>query len=40
MIGNAAEQFDPQGNLKNEAAKDLIRQLLCDLVIGARRLQN
>jgi chromate reductase len=40
MIGNAAEQFDAQGNLKDEAAKDLIRQLLRNLVSWTRRLQN
>jgi chromate reductase, NAD(P)H dehydrogenase (quinone) len=26
MIGNAAERFDTRGNLKDEAARDLIRQ--------------
>jgi chromate reductase, NAD(P)H dehydrogenase (quinone) len=40
MIGNAAERFDAQGNLKDEAAKDLIRQLLRNLVSWTRRLQN
>jgi chromate reductase len=40
MIGNAAEQFDTRGNLKDEAAKDLIRHLLRNLVSWTRRLQN
>jgi chromate reductase len=40
MIGNAAERFDAQENLKDEAAKDLIRQLLRNLVSWTRRLQN
>lgn len=38
MIGNAAEQFDAQGNLKDEATKELIRQLLRNLVDWTRRL--
>jgi len=32
MIGNATEQFDAQGNLKDEATKELIRLLLRNLV--------
>lgn len=32
MIGNAAEQFDAQGNLKDEATKELIRLLLRNLL--------
>ncbi len=40
MIGNAAEQFDAQGNLKDETAKDLIRQLLRNLVSWTRRLSS
>ena len=37
MIGNAADVFDRQGNLKNEATRDLIRQLLRSLVSWTRR---
>lgn len=40
MIGNAAEQFDAEGNLTNETTKDLIRQLLYNLVRWARTLQQ
>jgi chromate reductase, NAD(P)H dehydrogenase (quinone) len=40
MIGNAAEQFDARGNLTNETTKDLIRQLLRNLVNWTRRLQQ
>jgi chromate reductase len=40
MIGNAAEQFDAEGNLTNETTKDLIRQLLDNLVRWARTLQQ
>jgi chromate reductase len=40
MIGNAAEQFDADGNLTNETTKDLIRQLLGNLVRWARALQQ
>jgi chromate reductase, NAD(P)H dehydrogenase (quinone) len=32
MIGNAAERFDAQGNLRDETSKKLIRQLLQNLV--------
>ena len=32
MIGNAAERFDAEGNLMDETAKKLIRQLLQSLV--------
>jgi chromate reductase len=38
MIGNAAEQFDARGNLINETTKQLIRQLLRNLVDWTRRL--
>jgi chromate reductase len=38
MIGNAAERFDSQGNLKDEATKDIIRQLLQNLVEWTRRI--
>ena len=40
MIGNAADQFDAEGNLTNETTKDLIRQLLDNLVRWARTLQQ
>jgi chromate reductase len=40
MIGNAAEQFDARGKLINERTKDLIRQLLRNLVNWTRRLQQ
>jgi chromate reductase len=39
MIGNAAERFDAQGNLSDEASKKLIRQLLQNLVEFAERLR-
>lgn len=39
MIANAADQFDAQGNLKDEAAKQLIRELLSNLVSWTRRLK-
>lgn len=38
MIGNAAEHFDAWGNLTNETTKQLIRQLLRNLVDWTRRL--
>ena len=31
-LGNAAERFDVQGNLRDETSKKLIRQLLQNLV--------
>jgi hypothetical protein len=40
MIANAADQFDAEGNLKDEAAKKLIRDLLSNLVSWTRRLQH
>jgi chromate reductase, NAD(P)H dehydrogenase (quinone) len=40
MIGNAADQFDADGNLTNEDSKKLIRQLLVNLVAWTRRLQQ
>jgi chromate reductase len=40
MIGNAPEHFDTQGNLTNQTTKDLIRQLLRNLVSWTRRLQQ
>ncbi len=39
MIGNAAEKFDANGNLLDEKVKELIRQLLQELVTCTRRLQ-
>jgi chromate reductase, NAD(P)H dehydrogenase (quinone) len=38
MIGNAAERFDPQGNLADEATRDHIRRLLQNLVDWTHRL--
>jgi chromate reductase len=38
MIGNATERFDAEGNLKDEATKDFIRQLLKNLVDWTRRI--
>jgi chromate reductase len=40
MIGHAAERFDAQGNLRDEKSKQLIRQLLQNLVDWTRRLQG
>jgi chromate reductase, NAD(P)H dehydrogenase (quinone) len=40
MIANAAERFDVDGNLIDEKAKDLIRQLLRSLVAWTRRLEK
>jgi len=39
MIGNASEQFDAQGNLTNDVAKQFIRQLVQNLVDWTRRIQ-
>lgn len=39
MIGNAAEHFDAEGNLTSEPTKNLIRQLLGNLVTWTRGLQ-
>ena len=38
-IGNAAERFDEQGNLKDENSKKLIRQLLQNLLHRVRALR-
>jgi len=38
MIGNAAEQFDDQGNLTNETGRQFVRQLLQNLVDWTRRI--
>ena len=40
MIAKAAERFDANGNLTDEKTKDLIRQLLQDLVAWTRRLSG
>jgi len=40
MIGEAAQAFDAQGNLKDEKSRDLIRQLLDSLVAWTLRLQG
>lgn len=39
MIGNAAEHFDAEGNLIDEATKGRIRQLLQNLVKWTRRIE-
>lgn len=38
MIGSAQNRFDAQGNLTDDATKDLIRQLLQNLVEWTKRL--
>ena len=38
MIGNAAERFDAQGNLTDDATKEFIRQLLKSLVDWTTRI--
>ncbi len=38
MIGNAQDRFDSQGNLNDDTTKDLIRQLLQNLVEWSRRI--
>jgi chromate reductase len=40
MIGNAAEHFDAEGNLTDETIKNLIRQLLTNLVSWTRGLEK
>jgi chromate reductase len=40
MIGNAAKHFDAEGNLTDETTKNLIRQLLENLVSWTRTLQQ
>ncbi|MGH8534503.1 MAG: NADPH-dependent FMN reductase [Gammaproteobacteria bacterium] len=40
MIDNAVERFDAEGNLTDEATKDFIRQLLQNLVVWTRQLQQ
>lgn len=38
MIGNASERFDNQGNLTDDTSKELIRQLVQNLVEWTRRI--
>jgi chromate reductase, NAD(P)H dehydrogenase (quinone) len=38
MIGNAQNRFDSQGNLTDDLTKDLIRQLLQNLIKWTRRI--
>ncbi|OLC13517.1 MAG: NADPH-dependent FMN reductase [Candidatus Rokubacteria bacterium 13_1_40CM_69_27] len=40
MIGNAAQRFDDQGNLKDETSRKLVRELLAALVVWTRRLSK
>jgi len=40
MIGNAAQQFDAQGNLTDTTTQDLIRRLLHNLVDWTRHLRE
>lgn len=40
MIARAAERFDADGNLTDEKARDLIRQLLQELAAWTRRLSG
>ncbi len=40
MIGNASERFDAQGNLTDDTTKQLIRQLLQNLVDWTRRISS
>jgi len=39
MIANAAQRFDADGNLTDDKARDLIRQLLHNLAVWTRQLQ-
>ena len=39
MVANATEKFDDEGNLNNDTAKDLMRQLLQNLVEWTRQLK-
>lgn len=38
MIGNASQRFDSQGNLTDDTSKELIRQLVQNLVEWTRRI--
>lgn len=40
MIGNASTRFDQAGSLTDETTKDLVHQLLSNLVAWTRRLQQ
>ena len=40
MIANAAQNFDAEGNLTSETTKNLMRQLLANLVDWTRGLQK
>ena len=40
MIGEAAQAFDAQGSLKDDKARELVRQLLESLVAWTQRLQG
>jgi chromate reductase, NAD(P)H dehydrogenase (quinone) len=40
MVANAMNSFDQNGNLTNEATKQLVRQLLQELVKWTRKLQS
>ena len=40
MIGNAHERFDEHGNLKDERTKEMIRELLRNLVSLSRTIKN
>lgn len=40
MIGNAADRFDAEGNLTDDATKEYIRKLLQNLVEWTRRIQR
>ena len=40
MIGNASERFDAEGNLTDEVSKELIRQLLANLVDWTHRISG
>ena len=39
MIAKAAQRFDAGGNLTDDKARDLIRQLLHNLAVWTRQLQ-
>ncbi len=40
MIGSAATRFDEQGNLTDEATREMVRKLLASLADWARRLKK
>jgi len=39
LIANAAQRFNERGELTDEAARELIRKLLAELVAWTRRLK-